>query len=372
MKNKNKILFLLHLPPPVHGASLVGELIKNSKIINDSFKSRYINLLISRSVNESGKTKVLKLWRFVVSWFQLLFELIREKPDLCYFALTTNGIGFYKDVTIVFLLKLFRVKTVLHLHSKGVKRNESNKINYLLYRYVFQNCNVILLSNYLYDDIKTFVPKEQVYICPNGVADLKKDDRIKFEIESKSINILFLSNLIKSKGVYVLMEACEILQRRGYNYSCYFVGGEGDVSAHQFMLEVAKRGITENAKYLGKKYGEDKDEIYKSADIFVLPTFYHNECFPLVLLEAMQNELPVVSTTEGGIRDIVENDVTGFIVEKKNPIDLADKLEVLLKNETLRLQMGKAGREKYENEFTLQSFESKLQNILEHILLEHN
>ena len=370
MKKNNKILFLLHQPPAVHGVSMVGQLIKNSSIIHDSFKCRYINLLISRSIDETGKTNLLKLLRSFVPWFKLFFELIKDKPNLCYFALTPKDSAFYKDVTLVFLLRLFRVKTVFHLHSKGVKINESNKISRFLYSFVFKRNSVILLSNYLYDDIKTFVSKNQVYICPNGVADLMKmkEKMPKLKIDSKMIKILFLSNLIKTKGVFVLMEACEILQKKGHKFSCDFVGGEGDVSARQFKLEIEKRNIGESVKYLGKKYAEDKDEIYKSADVFVLPT--NNDCFPLVLLEAMQYGIPVVSTNEGGIPDIVENGINGFLVEQNNPIALADKLEVLMKNETLRMQMGKAGRAKYEKEFTLHTFESKLQGILELLLLK--
>ena len=368
MKNNNKILFLLHLPPAVHGVSIVGELIKNSEIINDAFEARFINLLVSRSIDETGKTKLLKVARFIASWFKLLIELFKEKPNLCYFALSNSGSAFYKDVSLVFLLKLFRVKTVFHLHSKGVKKNESNRINYMLYKYVFKKSSVILLSKYLFEDVKTFVPMEQVFICPNGVEDLMKNNTTKLEKSSGAIKILFLSNLIKSKGVYDLIEACEILTRKGYNFSCDFVGGEGNVSEQQFKNELNKRGVEERVKYLGKKYGQHKNNLYESADVFVLPT--SNDCFPLVILEAMQFGLPVISTIEGGIRDIVENNVTGFIVERNNPIDLADKLEILINNKALRLEMGKAGRAKYEKEFTLQAFETKLQEILERVLLK--
>ena len=368
MKKNNSILFLLHLPPAVHGVSIVGELIKKSKIINDSFEARYINLLVSRSINETGKTKFLKLWRFIVSWFKLLIELIKEKPTLCYFALSNSGSAFYKDVALVFLLKLFRVKTVFHIHSKAIKKNESSRIYYSLYQYVFKKSSVIILSKYLYDDIKTFVSMEQVYICPNGVEDFRKKSVQKLENESKPVKILFLSNLIESKGVFILIEACEILRTKGYNFSCDFVGGEGDVSAHQFKEEVKKRQLSETVKYLGKKYDEDKNIVYENADIFVLPTM--NDCFPLVLLEAMQYGLPLISTIEGGIPDIVENNVNGFLVEQNNSVDLADKLETLMNNETLLIQMGRAGRTKYEKEFTLQVFETKLQRILEELLLD--
>ena len=50
----------------------------------------------------------------------------------------------------------------------------------------------------------------------------------------------------------------------------------------------------------------------KREDVFVFPTFYHNECFPLVLLEAMQHHLPCISTTEGGIPGIIDDKETGY------------------------------------------------------------
>lgn len=367
MTKDKRILFLLHLPPPVHGSSIVGQLIKESAIINDSFKTRYINLLISRSVDETGKTKLLKLFRFIGSWFKLLLELITKKPNLCYFALTTTGNAFYKDVSLVFLLRLFKVKIVFHLHNKGIKKNSTKKINRLLYQFVFKKSYVILLSKYLYNDIDKFVSKNQLFFCPNGVEDIPPQPIRKSKQPNIPIKILFLSNLIKSKGVFVLIEACKILHQKGYYIKCDFVGGEGDISANEFFNATKQSGVADIVNYLGKKYGEEKDEAYKNADIFVLPT--SNDCFPLVLLEAMQYKLPVVSTYEGGIQDIVENEITGFLVQENNAKELADKLEILLKNEPLRLQMGNAGRLKYEKEFTLQTFETSLQETLRHILL---
>lgn len=373
MKNNNKILFLLHLPPAVHGVSIVGELIKNSEIINDAFEARFINLLVSRSIDETGKTKLLKAARFIASWFKLLYELIREKPSLCYFALTVNGNGFYKDVTLVFLLRLFSVKTVLHLHSKGVKRNESSKINYILYKYVFKNSSVIILSNYQYEDIETFVSKDNVYICANGIPDVVEEVRLD-AIEKKQakcnemVEILFLSNLMESKGVFVLLEACKIIKNKNIPFNCTFVGGEGNVTANKFLLKVQELNLQNHVKYLGKKYDKEKIAIFSKADIFAFPTY--NETFGLVNLEAMQFSIPIVSTFEGGIPDIVYDGVTGFLIPQKDSELLAEKLELLIKNPKLRIKMGSAGRAKYEKEFTLQAFETKLQEILERVLLK--
>lgn len=102
----------------------------------------------------------------------------------------------------------------------------------------------------------------------------------------------------------------------------------------------------------------------RDADIFAFPTFYSNECFPVVLLEAMQQCLPCVSTGEGGIPDIVENGVTGFIIPRKDADALAEKLSLLIDDAAMRRQMGVNGRKKYEREFTYSKFEHHLAGIL--------
>ncbi|MDP4238380.1 MAG: glycosyltransferase family 4 protein [Bacteroidota bacterium] len=362
MKN---ILFILHLPPPVHGSSRVGLLIKESTLINNAFECRYINILASRKLNETGQTSYQKIFRFVGLWFQLLIEIIKKKPDICYMALTSTRAAFYRDVLLVALLRFFRIKRVYHLHNKGVKRCQRSKINRLLYRFVFKDADIIILSKLLYKDIKTYVPVSRVYICPNGVEETPaniKNRKIKPE---DPVQILFLSNLILSKGIVVLLDACSLLKEKKIDFKCHLIGGEDELNAFQLNDYVKQKGLEEHVDYLGMKYGREKRAAFARADIFAFPTC--NDCFPLVLLEAMCDGLPVVSTFEGGIPDIVEEGITGFLVPQRNAKALAEKLEVLIKNPELRQQMGKAGRLKYKKEFTLEIFEQRLKNILQHL-----
>ena len=359
-----KILFILHFPPPVHGSSIVGLSIKESKIINQTFDCRYINLLVSRTMVETGKLSITKIIRFFSVWFELLQNLIWNKPDICYLALSTSSKSFYKDAFLVFWLRIFGVKVVYHLHNKGVSTYEGQFIDRLLYRFVFKNSKVILLSEKLYPDIKTFVPISDVSICPNGIEDMAVDLEEKKQSHSEPTKILFLSNLIETKGVTVLIEACDILNRKGLNFKCDFIGAEGDLNAAQFREKVNKLGIDDKVNYLGKRYGKDKLEAFSNADIFAFPTYYNNECFPLVLLEAMSANLPIVSTFEGGIPDIVDMGKTGYLVPQKDAETLAGKLEILIKNPELCREFGDAGRKKYEKEFTLDIFERKMTEIL--------
>ena len=181
----------------------------------------------------------------------------------------------------------------------------------------------------------------------------------------KPVKILFLSNLNESKGVYILLKACFLLQQKGLDFECDFVGGEGDISKEQFHKRVIEYYLNERINYIGQLYDEAKQKTFAEADIFAFPTCY--ETFGLVNLEAMQNQLPVVSTLEGGIPDVVENGVTGFLIPTNDAEALAEKLEILINDPDLRSKMGKAGRKKYEKEFTLDIFEQNLNNILHQV-----
>ena len=237
----------------------------------------------------------------------------------------------------------------------------------------YKNAKVILLSWHLYKDIEKVVPKENVMICPNGIKVIKETQMPQKEetntnrtnITNKMSKLLFLSNLIESKGVIVLLDALRILADMGYSFQCIFVGGETkEIDAKRFTEEVDRRQLNRFVVYQGRKYGAEKNTIFDGADIFIFPTFYNNECFPLVLLEALQHSLPCVTTSEGGITDIIEDGVNGLICEGQNPQSLADCIARLLMNPGLRKQMGDNGRKKLGEKYTEGVFENRIKEIL--------
>ena len=207
-------------------------------------------------------------------------------------------------------------------------------------------------------------------VCGNGIPSsaiegLVSASPVMASSEDKVPHLLFLSNLLISKGVVVLLDSLKVLKEKGCRFVCDFVGGETvEMDAAMFQAEVAKRELEGMVVYHGRKYGNDKEAFLNAADMFVFPTFYNNECFPLVLLEAMQHHLPCVSTTEGGIPGIIDYGKTGFLVPKHDAETLAEKIQTLLSDADLRQRMGEAGREKYEKEFTLEVFEKRMAEIL--------
>lgn len=357
----------MHMPPPVHGAAMVGQYIHDSKLIKREFDCHYINLTTAKNLQDIGKVGMRKLFDF----FKLLRKIRHEvkviKPQLVYVTPNACGGAFYKDFVVVQMLKQMGCRVVVHYHNKGVATRQDRWLDDCLYRHFFCGLKVILLAEALYQDVKKYVRHEDVFICPNGIPETI-DHEPSAERHNQIPHLLFLSNLLIDKGVLVLLDALKILADKGYSFVCDFVGGEtAEIDAARFREEVAKRGLNQLVVYNGKKYGADKAEFFEKADVFVFPTFYHNETFGLVNLEAMEYKLPVVATNEGGIPDVVKDGENGLIAEKRSAESLADCVALLLGDKALREQMGEDGYRKFKTQFTLQAFEGKLADSLNDI-----
>lgn len=362
--DRSTVLFIMHMPPPVHGAAMMGKYIHDSKVINEAFDCHYINLTTAKDLQDIGKGGLKKMWKFLRLLKTICKEVKRLRPQLVYVTPNAKGGAFYKDFVVVQMLKRLGCKVVVHYHNKGVATRQDRWFDDNLYKRFFKDIKVILLADALYQDVKKYVNRADVFICPNGIPETLDKEPVA-KRENTVPHILFLSNLLISKGVLVLLDACKILKDKGYSFVCDFVGGEtAEIDAMRFKKEVETRGLNELVIYKGKKYGKEKSEMLKKADIFAFPTYYHNETFGLVNLEAMEYKLPVVSTNEGGISDVVKNGENGLIAEKKDVLSLTEHLATLLGDEQLRIKMGEDGYLKFKNQFTLSAFEKNFTDVL--------
>ncbi len=359
---KPRILFITPLPPPVHGSAMVSKYIQECEELNEAARCDFVNLSTSRSIDEIGKSSIKKYLRFIGAYFITFWKLLTRRYSLCYLAITCHGAGFLKDAPFVLLCKLFGRKIVIHQHNKGM----SNCVERAPYKWllpaVYRGTKVILLSWHLYPDIEKIVKKEQVIICPNGIPELFTQEP-HFTRNNPVPQLLFLSNLIESKGVYVLLDACKILKEKGYRFCCNFVGGESkEITKEVFEKEVEKRGLGEAIIYHGPQYGKDKEKHFATAEIFVHPT--KNDAFPLVLLEAMQYKLPIVTTTEGGIPDIVTPLANGLITISATAEELSKNIAQLLDDKNLRTTLGENGYKIFKEKFSIEQFEKEITLIV--------
>jgi len=365
--NKKKILCILQLPPPVHGASMMNSSVVKSEVINHSFTIDVINLQFAGSLEKITKFSLRKIVIAFKYGFKIIRKILTYRPDLIYFTLSSTGFAFLRDAGYVFLMKLFKRKIVFHLHGKGIKKNaESSRFKKYLYKSVFKNTNVICLSEKLITDIVD-VYKATPYIVPNGIP-VHLDNGKKIRRSNDDPYILYLSNYKRTKGILVLTDALDMLRNEGYKFKSRFVGAPSDLNIEDLRNVLVEKKLTEFVEVTGPLYGKKKYDEFLKADIFVFPTFYKHEAFPLVILEAFQFNLPVISTIEGGIPDMIINNETGFLVETQNPRMLADKIALLLTDKKLRLQMGKKGYVQFNQNYTLAQFEKNLNKTFQSIL----
>ena len=358
--NKPRILFILHLPPPVHGAALVGSTVRESGLVNGAFDTRYINLSSSVTLEQVGRFSFGKV-RAVSRLLSEVRRTLREwKPDLVYLTPSATMPGLLKDALTARLVRRKGCKTVLHFHNKGVAAHQDRFVYDRLYRMLFRDASVILLSRLLYPDIRKYVPEERVSYCTNGVsvpAAVRRPAAVP--------RILFLSNMIRSKGVSVLVDACRMLQQRGIPFHCSLVGAlSADYPGDSLVAEIREKGLEGCVTFEGPRYGNEKWQALSDADVFAFPSFYPDECFPLVILEAMGTGLPVVTTDEGAIPEMVRDGKDGFICPRKDSEALADALGRLLSDPDLRTRMGESCKDRYETFYTKEQFEKNLVEIL--------
>lgn len=372
MKNPPRLLYFIQYPPPLHGVTITNKRVYDSTLINAGIQKKMRQIKFSSDLTQINKVSVYKLWRMAVTLAWLCHDLFWFKPRYVYFTLTPTGGGFYRDVLFVAAMKFFRKTPVYHLHGKGIAEKTANPRLKKLYRRVFKNAVVIHLSKGLLEREVTALQPEnaRLFYVPNGIAPLTAaiPDRRQ---RTGPVSLLFLSNKFPSKGVFVLLEAFRRLIADGAHATLTIAGGKGDVASEEkYHTFIATNSLSEHIHYLGPHYGEDKNRLFEEADIFIHPTL--NDAFPLVILEAMNYGLPVISTFEGAIPEIIENGKTGFLVPQGDAAALAERISALIHSPELRQKMGNAAREYFLAHFTMEIFEKNMRRVFEEIGLGAN
>jgi len=222
--------------------------------------------------------------------------------------------------------------------------------------WAFKNSSVICLSNLLVSDISD-VYFAKPYIVNNGIPNISYD-LLKRKNNNK-IQVLFLSNLIYSKGIIEFLDSISLLsESHKEKIAVKIVGNEVEINKSKLNYEISKRNISDLIEFLGPKYDKEKEKIFLQADILVFPTL--DDVWGLVIIEAMQFGIPVIATKEGAIPEIVDDDITGFLVDKHKPEQIAEKLKILFENDELRTKMGIAARKKFLEKYTIEVFDKNL------------
>jgi glycosyltransferase involved in cell wall biosynthesis len=160
--------------------------------------------------------------------------------------------------------------------------------------------------------------------------------------ERKGLTALFVGRLAGVKGVPILIDAMAILAEKHPDLVLRLIGDGPDRKALE--ADVASRGLNDRVTFLGYKSQSEVAEELAQADVFVLPSFA--EGVPVVLMEAMASQVPVVTTRIAGVPELVEDGVSGRLVPPGDTVAFAQALDALLTDPEQRHTFGAAGRDK--------------------------
>lgn len=185
------------------------------------------------------------------------------------------------------------------------------------------------------------------FISPLGVDPSRFSPRT--EPDSDRFEVLCVGRLVAAKGQHVLVSAVEKLAKEGRNIHLRLIGAGPDTeSLHE---RVRKNHLEESITLEGIVNQDQIRNYYAQAHVFALASFA--EGIPVVLMEAMAMEIPCVTTCITGIPELVESGKTGFLVIPSDIAGLANALAKLMDDKTLRIEIGKAGREKVLKSYDL-------------------
>jgi glycosyltransferase involved in cell wall biosynthesis len=362
---KEEILVIGQLPPPYHGSTAMTEMFCNS-LSMIGYSVNIVNKTFSKKMQDVERISIKKILIVPFIAGKILIKLIVKRPSTCFYLPSVKPPSLYVDWLFLGILHLFKSDIILYLHGKGYERiyRKEIKISQWLMEKIFSKCSgAFVLGNLLKDDFKRFIPVENMAVLPNCTTDSKY---IKKYIESvdnkKIIKILFLSNLVITKGPMEFLKLAKQISKIDDNVKFFLAGS---MSTETDLITNIKKFVIDNklkhtVKILGGVYGEIKEKLFMESDIFIFPTYYDLETFGLVNIEAMRAGLPVISTNEGSIPEVVIDGLNGFIVDLKDPKALYKKTKNLIKDENLRIKMGKSSRAIFQERFTLSAYRQNL------------
>ena len=213
----------------------------------------------------------------------------------------------------------------------------------------------------------------KTFLIPHGLEDMRKfvKNNKKLSDNSDNIEILFVGRLEYRKGIDIIFECIPYICKKYNNVIFRFCGDNkinmpnSEKNYKDYFLSKYNK-FSERVIFEGYISDEEIIDRYSNCDIFIAPSRF--ESFGLIFLEAMIFSKPVIGTNIGGIPEVVENGVSGILIENENSEDLKNALIKLIENKDIRESMGKNGRRIYEEKFTAEIMANKFIDYYKNIL----
>jgi glycosyltransferase involved in cell wall biosynthesis len=268
--------------------------------------------------------------------------------------------------------RLLGIKIINNISGLGtvfIKKSLVTKVVKWLYKYSLSKSSKVFFQNS--DDRELFVENKLVSrdkcgLLPGSGIDTEKFKPLMYVKEDDTFRFLLIARMLYDKGIAEYVEAAKIFKEK-YKAVEFQLLGSLDASnntaiSKEQMQEWVNAGYV---NYLGVT--DNVQEFIKKADCIVLPSY--REGTPRTLLESASMAKPIVTTHVVGCKEVVDDEVNGYLCEVRNAGDLADKMEMMLNlSNDERVLMGQRGREKMVHEFdesiVIQKYLDTIQKIL--------
>ncbi len=319
----NKILLIGPFPKPISGVSLANQVVKELLGKNALFKVRTINTSLTsfkEDIGEFSLQKFLFYLKINLKFYKIFYhQTIYITPGQTFFGVLKYGV-------FICLGALLKKEMIIHVHGNylGTQYHLLSGIKKKIFHFLISKFRKgIVLSDSLKPNLQPFLNAKKIFSLPNFAQEyLISEEDI---LNTSELRIIYLSNLMKEKGILSLLDALQIIEKKEIKYFARIAGNIDENSSEEIKN---KLNNLNNTTYIGTVEGNEKKELLNWGNIFVLPTYYKMEGQPIALLEAMLTSNIIITTNHAGILDIC-SEKNGFIVPKKSPIEIAKILEYL-------------------------------------------
>lgn len=361
-----------------------------SRILLNHFDNKRVHVINSA---DSGKFQrgsfffsVFRVFDFLVVYIKLLYSLIFRNIACIYYQPATSPMGIVRDYISLRIIKIFNKPVVGHLLGyMDIKNIESFGLqSFNRFKWVIDSFTRLVVEGDKMKEQLSFATdyEKRLISIPNGF-----DEEFKGEKEAKSYDgkgpfrILYLSNLIFSKGYYDILLAIDLLVNHyKVNVECVFAGKfyqtleEVDSNKELGTKEVfddfvINRRLSSIVKYYPGLYGEDKRDAFLKANAFILPTYYSAEGQPISILEAMSYGCVPIVTNHGHISMMI-NESNGCFVKPKTPESIVEAILCLINNNSLYQEKSKTAIKDFKAKFDGCVFAAGVESVIDNVKVD--
>ena len=282
--------------------------------------------------------------------YSILTLMNKIKPQIIH----VHAPNFF-SCNAIFAARLKNIPIIATVHRAEV--DSVSKTTYFFRKYALARfAKIIAVSNHTKSlAVKAGVDESKISVIYNSCDEqfffFRKDKeslRRKHRFQSNDNLILFVGNLIKRKGVPLLIESLKLLRQTVPNFLAMIVGQGEELQILKALVDDYR--LNDHVKFYGRITKEDLSELSAVADVFVLPST--SEGHSVAILEAMASGLPIIASDIEGNRESVEDGINGLLFENGNVENLAVKLTTILTDSNLRQRLSKNSSDIYLNKFS--------------------